>query len=163
MFAWLPRLVARAPATVLTKLIIAFLLIVALLIILGAVGLKTLNEVNQRADELVRLQRNIAAYQQLQHDSTAQLYGIASALLVPREGTLETTLRQLNQFAYDVDRVHVLAADDAELIGRVREDYDRFLDIVTKVVELIRRGQVAQARSFSSRKPAPWRIASSGG
>ncbi|MBC7943953.1 MAG: hypothetical protein H7X91_01515 [Burkholderiales bacterium] len=62
----------------------------ALLIILGAVGLKTLNEVNQRADELVRLQRNIAAYQQLQHDSTAQLYGIASALLVPREGTLET-------------------------------------------------------------------------
>ena len=41
MIAWLPRLVARVPATVHTKLLAAFLAIVVLLIIVGAVGLET--------------------------------------------------------------------------------------------------------------------------
>jgi hypothetical protein len=35
---WLPRLVARIPATVHAKLLVAFLAIAVLLIVLGAVG-----------------------------------------------------------------------------------------------------------------------------
>jgi hypothetical protein len=50
---WLPRLVARVPATVHAKLVVAFLAIVALLIALGAVGLQVLTGVNRRAEELV--------------------------------------------------------------------------------------------------------------
>src|SRR5512134_2871145 len=99
----LPRLVARVPATVHTKLLAAFLAITVLIIVLGAVSLEALNRANLRADELVKLDRKIAVYRQLQHDTTAQLYSVASALLVPEERTLEMTLRQLNQFGYDVD------------------------------------------------------------
>ena len=93
MMDWLPRLVARVPATVHAKLLGAFLAIVVLLIAVGAVGLQVLSGVNRRAEDLVRLQRKIAAYRQLQHDTTSQLYGVASALLVPDERTLEATLR----------------------------------------------------------------------
>jgi hypothetical protein len=49
--AWLPWLVARAPAPVYAKLLVAFLAIVALLIAVGAVGLQTLSAVNRRAGD----------------------------------------------------------------------------------------------------------------
>jgi len=155
MIAWLPRLVARMPATVHTKLLAAFLIIVVLLIIVGAVGLETLNETSRRADELLKLQRNIATYRQLQHDTTAQLYSVASALLVPEERTLEATLRQLNQFSYDVDRLQVAARDEVELLGRVQEDYQRFVQVVNQVVELIRHGKVAEGRELQLVQASP--------
>ena len=124
MIEWLPRLVARVPTAVHVKLLVAFLAIVVLLIAVGAVGLQVLSGVNRRAEELVKLQRKIAAYRQLQHDTTGQLYSVASALLVPNERTLDATLRQLNQFGYDLDRLQFVAKDEVELLGRVREDYD---------------------------------------
>jgi hypothetical protein len=107
LLQFLPRFVARVPANIHAKLLAAFLAIVILLIAVGAVGLQVLSESHRRAEELVKLQRKIAVYRQLQHDTTAQLYSVARALLVPDEGTLDATLRQLNQFGYDVDRLHL--------------------------------------------------------
>ncbi len=155
MLAWLPRLVARVPAPVYAKLLVAFLAIVALLIIVGAVGLRVLSDVNRRAEDLVRLQRKIAAYRQLQHDTTAQLYSVASALLVPTEGTLEATLRQLNQFGYDLDRLQFVARDEAALFGRVRDEYEEFIKVVTRVIELIRAGRAAEGRELQLTRATP--------
>ena len=112
----LPRLVARLPLSVHGKLLFAFLAIVGLLIAVGAVGLQVLSGVNRRAEDMVKLQRKIAAYRQLQHDTTSQLYGVSSALLVPDDRTLEATLRQLNQFGYDLDRLAFVAQDEVELL-----------------------------------------------
>ncbi len=155
----LPRIVARVPAKVHAKLLIAFLAITALLIALGAVGLQALNDTNQRAKDLVELQRKIAAYRQLQHDTTAQLYSVASALLVHDERTLDATLRQLNQFGYDLDRLQFVAKDEVELLAQVRKDYDQFIKVVSQSVELIRAGkieagnqlQIAQANPLAER------------
>jgi len=139
---WLPRLVARVPAKVHAKLVVGFLAIVILLIAVGAVGLQVLSHSNRRATELVELQRKIAAYRQLQHDTTAQLYSVASALLVHDERTLDATLRQLNQFGYDLDRLQFVAKDEVELLGQVRKDYDQFIQVVSQSVELIRGGKI---------------------
>src|SRR6516165_6683703 len=49
---WLPGLVARVPATVQAKLLVAFLATAVLLITLGAVGLQVLSGVNRRAEDL---------------------------------------------------------------------------------------------------------------
>jgi len=143
---WLVGLVARVPVAVHAKLLAAFLAIVVLLITVGAVGLRTLSAVNRRAENLVQLQRKIAAYRQLQHDTTAQLYSVSAALLVPDERTLEATLRQLNQFGYDLDRLQFVAKDEVELLGRVRADYDQFISVVAHSLELNRAGTVAQGR-----------------
>ena len=148
MTDWLPRLVARLPATVHTKLLTAFLVMVVLLITVGVVGLQVLGEANRRAEELVALHRKIAAYRQLQHDTTGQLYSAASALLAPDERTLEATLRQLNQFGYDLDRLQFVAQDEVELFGRVQQEYAQFIQVVTRVVELIRGGKVAEGREL---------------
>src|SRR3989304_5710929 len=64
----------------------------------------------------------------------------AIALLVPEEQTLRATLRQLNQFGYDLDRLQFVAKDEVELIGQVRKDYDQFVEVVSKSVALIRGG-----------------------
>jgi hypothetical protein len=127
--------VSRVPARVQTKLLVAFLTMVGLLVLLGAVGLRVLSWENQRTGELIELQRKIAAYRQVQHDTTMQLYGVASALLAPDERVLDGILRQLSQFGYDLDRLQYVAQDEVELLGRVRQDYDRFIEIVTHAVE----------------------------
>jgi len=118
--------VARLPWRLQTKLLAAFLVIVALLIALGAVGLYTLSGVNQRTEELIKSERKIAAYRQVQHDTTSQLYSISSALLVSDERTLDSAMRQLNQFGYDLERLQFVAKDEVKLLGKVREEYDRF-------------------------------------
>src|SRR5437879_5239196 len=151
----LPRIVARVPAKVHAKLLIAFLAITVLLIALGAVGLQALSDTNQRAKDLVELQRKIAAYRQLQHDTTAQLYSVASALLVHDERTLDATLRQLNQFGYDLDRLQFVAKDEVELLGQVRKDYDRFIQVVSQSVELIRGGKISEGNQLQLTQANP--------
>lgn len=151
----LPRIVARVPATVHSKLLLAFLSIVILLITVGVVGLQLLSGVNRRAEEMVKLQRKIAAYRQLQHGTTAQLYSVTSALLVGDERTLAGTLRQLNQFGYDLDRLQFVAKDEAELLGQVQKNYEHFVGIITSVVELIRAGKVHEGRELQLSEAGP--------
>ena len=152
---WLPRLVAKVPARVHAKLLVAFLAIVFLLIAVGFVGLQLLSGVNRRAEEMVTLQRKIAAYRQLQHGTTAQLYSVTSALLLADERTLAGTLRQLNQFGYDLDRLQFVARDEAELLGQVQKNYDQFIEIVTKVVELVRAGKADEGRELQLAQAGP--------
>jgi CHASE3 domain sensor protein len=132
--------VARVPARVQTKLLVAFLTIVGLLIVLGAVGLRVLSGVNEDTGQLIKLQRKIAAYRQVQHDTTNQLYNISTGLLLSDDRMLDSALRQLGQFGYDLDRMEFVAKDEAELLGRVRQEYDRFTGIVAHTVELVRSG-----------------------
>src|SRR5262245_39959669 len=148
-------LMSRVPARVQVKLLAAFLTIVVLLIVMGAVGLQVLSGVNQRTDELNKLQRKIEAYRQVQHDITSQLYSVSSAFLSPDELTLSSTLRQLNQFGYNIDRLQFVAKDEVELLDRFRQDHDRFTGLVTQVVELIRADRSAEARELQLAQAAP--------
>ncbi|WP_419693994.1 ATP-binding protein [Mesorhizobium muleiense] len=138
--------VARLPARVQTKLLVSFLSIVGLLIVLGAVGLQVLSGVNDQTNELIKLQRRIAAYRQVQHDTTNQLYSISTALLLQDDRMLDAALRQLNQFGYDLDRMEFVAVSEAEVLGQVRLEYDQFTAGVTHVAELIRAGRTDEAR-----------------
>ena len=97
---------------------IAFLSIVGLLIVLGAVGLQVLSGVNDQTNELIKLQRRIAAYRQVQHDTTTQLYSISTALLLQDDQMLDAALRQLNQFGYDLDRMEFVAESEVECSAR---------------------------------------------
>jgi signal transduction histidine kinase len=155
LLRWLPEAVARVPATVYVKLLVAFLAIAGLLIAVGSVALTELERVSERTDRLVQLQRKIAAYRQIQHDTTAQLYNVASAMLVPDEKTLDATLRQVGQFSYDIDRLEFVAKDEAAVLANVRAEYDAFAQVVTEVVELIRAGRVAEGREVQLSRAGP--------
>jgi signal transduction histidine kinase len=155
LLPWLPEAVARAPVPIYAKLLAAFLAIAGLLVLVGVVGLAELGRVNQRAEDFVKLQRKIAAYRQIQHDTTAQLYSVAAALLVPDERRLDATLRQLNQFGYDLDRLQFVAQDEVELLGRVRVDYEAFIGVVTEAIQLIRTGKVVEGREVQIGRAGP--------
>lgn len=147
--------VARLPARVQTKLLVAFLSIVGLLIVLGAVGMHVLSGVNDQTNELIKLQRRIAAYHQFQHDTTNQLYSISTALLLQDDRMLDAALRQLGQFGYDLDRMEFVASEQVELLDRVRQAYEGFTGEVTNVVELIRAGKTEEARKVQLAQIVP--------
>jgi signal transduction histidine kinase len=65
------RAVGRLPATVRTKLLIAFLAIAALLVLIALLGLRVLGQSNSRAETLGALQVRVAGYQQLEADAAA--------------------------------------------------------------------------------------------
>jgi signal transduction histidine kinase len=155
VMAGLVRLVARLPARVQTKLLAAFLTIATLLVIVGAVGLGVLAGVNERTEELIKLQRKIEAYHQVQHDTAIQLYSVSSALLSSDEATRSSTLRQLNQFGYDVDRLQFVAKDEVDLLALFRQNYDQFVKIITHVLELSRTGHASEAREMQAVEAAP--------
>jgi signal transduction histidine kinase len=138
-----------------TKLLIAFLTIVGLLIISGAVGLQVLSGVNEQTQVLIKLQRKIAAYRQVQHDTTKQLYNISTALVLSDDRMLDSALRQLSQFGYDLDRLEFVAKDEAELLGQVRLQYNQFVNVVTQIVELVRSGRMAEARDVQLAQSVP--------
>src|SRR5258708_2975413 len=153
--AWLPWLVARVPAAIHTKLLVAFLAVVVLLVTVGVVGLQVLREANQRTEHVVALQQKIAAYRQLQQETTSQLYSVASVLFAPDEQGLETTLRQLNQFSYNFDRLQFLAQGEVELIGQIKHDHDQFREVVTQVIDLARAGKLTEARDLQLAQATP--------
>jgi len=152
---WLPRLVARAPFTVHTKLIGAFFAIVALLIIFGVVVIQVLSGINHRSEELSQLRRKVAAFRQLQHDTTAQIYGVTSALLSPEERMLESALRQLNEFRYDLERLQFVTQDEVELFKRIRQEHEQLIQMITKVVELTRVHEYKKANDLRLTKTVP--------
>lgn len=134
---------------------LAFLAIVVLLIALGSVGLWTLGGVNDRTTQLIKLERKIAAYRQVQLDATSQLYHVSAALFVADAQSLDSTLRQLNQFGYDLERLQFVAGDEVDLLARVRQDYEKFVAVVTRLVELIRAGQTTEAHAAQLAEAQP--------
>jgi len=148
-------MISRVPARVQTKLLTAFLAMVTLLVLLGAVGLNVLSGMNERTEKLIELERKIAAYRRVQHDATRQLLGVSSALLSGDERALDNVLRQLSQFGYDLDRLQYVAHDEVELLGEVRQQYDRFIEIVTDAVNRARAGQVSEARELQLKRARP--------
>ena len=87
MIDWLPRRVARIPASVHAKLLVAFLAIVLLLIIVAGVGLAALSGANRRADDLVNFERKIAVYRPAaaRHDGPAPQHCVRRCSF-PRSG-----------------------------------------------------------------------------
>jgi len=59
---------------------------------------------------------------------------------------LTGALRQINQFGYDLDRVSFVAQDEVALLDRVREEYARFIGVVSHIVDLIHNGRAVEAK-----------------
>ncbi len=144
-FGWLPQAVARIPAPIHLKLLVAFLCIAGLLVALGVVGLQVLGASNERAVELGRLEQKVSAYRQLQTEITRQLNAGSASFSAQNDAELETIVRQLNQSTYNFDRFEFVAGDEGEVLNRVRSDFDRFVREMEAVVELARTKRVTEA------------------
>jgi signal transduction histidine kinase len=129
-----------------TKLLMAFLVIEVLLVSVGVIGFLSLREADKQTNQVLALQQKIEAYRQVQHDTLRQLHGVSTALALPNETTLASALRQINQFGYGLDRISFVEKDEVALLDQVREEYARFIAVVSDVVDLIRNGRAADAK-----------------
>jgi adenylate cyclase len=155
MKEWLPGIVARLPVRIRVKLLGALLIIVGLLVAIGAAGLQSLGGVNRHVEDIGGLQRKVAAFRQLQHDTTWQLYSIGEALLSPDERVLSGVLRQLDHLRRDLDRVAYVSAGERELLERIGREHEHLVEVVTRVVGLIRDGKTAEGMEVRRREVAP--------
>ncbi|HKY78209.1 MAG TPA: response regulator [Acidimicrobiia bacterium] len=127
---------------------------VALLVVVGAIGVHGLGKANNRAGQLAALQGKVSIYRQLQNDTTVKLYGGASALFDPDPVSLDAALRQLQQ-SYDFSRLQFAARDERELLARIEVTYDQFVTVMTEGIELVRQGKLAQGQELQRTKAKP--------
>ena len=69
---------------------------------------------------------------------------------------IEAALRQLKQFGYDLDRLQYVAKDEATLLSRIQEEYNRFIQVMSEAITMIAGGRVAAARELQRTQATPW-------
>ena len=152
---WLPRLIARIPASVHTKLLAAFLSIVIMFVALGAVGLSVLRASNERAESLLYQQQKIAAFRQLQRNTSELLYNVTKAMFATDKRALNAVKRQLNHSAYDFDHATFAGSEDAPGLAAIRDSYEELIEVGIDIIELIRLGKLQQARDYLKKHAIP--------
>ncbi len=153
---WLVRAVARVPATVRTKLLVAFLGIAALLVVVGLLGLRFLGQANARVERLGTLQRRSAAYNAIQTEATLlrQLLGyrgggeagpaaltgakpsVGGRRWVLVDGATRFALSQLVPATTEQDYGFVPPAGDELLLRKIRRDYRTVARELTEIRRL---------------------------
>src|SRR5215510_11378019 len=68
---------------------------------------------------------------------------------------IEAVLRQLKQFGYDLDRLQYVAKDEATLLSRIQEEYNRFIQVMSEAITMIAGGRVAAARELQRTQATP--------
>ena len=156
----LVRAVARLPANVRTKLLVAFLGIAALLVLVGVVGLRFLGQANGRVQGLGTLQARSATYNELQTQASmlrqllgfriggdpgaATVTGAKSSFGGRRwvlvDGTIRFGLSELGPSTSEATYSFVPPLADERLLERIRLDYHRFDNAMRTVVKLDNAG-----------------------
>jgi signal transduction histidine kinase len=160
------RAVARVPATVNRKLLVAFVSIVVLLVTVGVLGLRVLGDSNGRVETLGRLQQRTAAYQKLQTDATqlrdqeglrscegpdCQIYtsgttSIAQVLQI--DGTIETTAAPIGPESGNSQLGFVPAGAEAALIRQFQSDYTQFSHVSSEILTQDMAGKLILAQQL---------------
>jgi signal transduction histidine kinase len=173
----LVRAVARLPATVNRKLLVAFVGIVVLLVTVGVLGLRVLGDANDRVDALGKLQQRTAAYQKLQADAKqlrvllalraggsdlATIFpgentspGLSSAVDgITVDGIIESTLTQ--GLASDIaDIAFVPPAQERSVLSLIQLDYVQFSGVVTEILQDDQAGKASQALQLQANQGEP--------
>jgi signal transduction histidine kinase len=157
----LVRAVGRVPATVLTKLLVAFFGTVVLLVVLGVVGLGVISDSNARVVTLGVLQQRATAYRQLQAGVAAVqqvvnlragkiqqgMFGdITFPEILSGEGRLAvdyllTSLVSVQSGATDAPRLGFIPpAEDQVTLDQIAMLYGQLSDLVTRITDLDRVG-----------------------
>ena len=149
-------LVSRVPARVQTKLLVAFLAMVALIILLGAVGLQRAERderAHRGADRAAAQDRGLPPGAARHH--APALRRRHRALVRGRSASSTASCASSASSATTSTGCSTWPRTRSICSASVREDYDRFIAIVTGAVERARAGQVAEAREVQLSEARP--------
>ena len=159
----LVRAVARVPATVNRKLLVAFVGIVVLLVTVGVLGLRVLGDANDRVETLGKLQQRTVAYQNLQTDVV--LLGNLMALRVDNDfASIFSGVNTSPAVSLAVDQIIQTASitigpasdisqlgfvpppEERNLLGQIELDFRQFSSVITRIIAYDKDGQASQAQ-----------------
>jgi signal transduction histidine kinase len=171
----LVRAVARMPWRVRSKLLLAFVGIVAMFVVVGILGLRTLSQSNARVEQLGTLQLRAAAYRELQ-TGAAQL----RQLLALRAGgditvyiggqkptaptranrtfldqTIATTLLRLGPATDSSSLGFAPSKADAPILAHIRMDYLQVSRVLDRIIAFDEVGAVARGQKLQHARAEP--------
>jgi signal transduction histidine kinase len=160
------RVVGRAPVGIRPKLLAAFAVIVALLVVIAVLGLRVLGQSNARVETLGTLQLRAATYQtlQTQAEQLRQLLAIRAAQdpnLRPYLGgrytgpsggrgwslvdlTIAAALSQLGPATNETQFGFAPPRRDEVVLERIRTDYRRFSSALAQIIALDGAGAASE-------------------
>jgi signal transduction histidine kinase len=147
----LTRAVGRIPVRVQTKLLAAFVIIVALLVVLVLLSLRVLGESNARIENLGLLQQRATKYQELNTDanqvqlmltlragegSIAWSGGVAPTAEELYAIDLTTSVSTVSRFGTDIGQLgftQAPPADEQKILDQVGQDYQKFAQVMDQI------------------------------
>jgi signal transduction histidine kinase len=159
----LVRAVARVPATVNRKLLVAFVGIVVLLVTVGVLGLRVLGDANDRVDTLGKLQQRTVAYQNLKtdvvflgnlmalrvnNDFASIFSGVntSPAVSLAVDGIIQTASITIGP-ASDISQLgFVPPPEERSLLSHIELDFSQFSSVITRIIAYDKGGQASQAQ-----------------
>jgi len=171
----LVRSVAHLPWRVRTKLLVAFVSIVALFVVVGVLGLRGLAQSDARVERLGTLQLRAGAYREISTgaaqlrqllalraggDINAYVGGDAStvpsgAKLTYLDRTIATTLLQLGPATDPARLGFVPPPEDASTLETIRRDYQRVSEVMEKIIAFDEAGAETKGQRLQHAEAEP--------
>jgi signal transduction histidine kinase len=140
--------VARIPASVHTKLLVAFLVITALFLAMAGVSLNTIARTAQQSSKMHEAHERVEWAQQIDHALARQMHFTALALVLRDEESVARILRENNRFNATLARREVEATEEERgLIQQIRGRQDGVMNTVADIANAIRDGNLDEARA----------------
>jgi signal transduction histidine kinase len=140
--------VARVPASVHTKLLVAFLVISLLFIAMAGVSLRTIVRTAEQSLKMHEAHERVEWSQEIDHALARQMHFTALALLVRDEASVARILRENNRFNSTLARLEAVGTqEERDLIQHIRVRQDDVMNAVADIANAIRDGRLDQAQA----------------
>jgi serine phosphatase RsbU (regulator of sigma subunit)/CHASE3 domain sensor protein len=138
--------VAKLPFSVLSKMLVGFLLVVLLLLGMAILSLVVIRQMDRQVDDLNLLQEKVSRAQQMIYLITAQSHYRTMALLTGDESYNAQIAAAKQEFLGHLDAVERISPpEQRQFFSGVREANDRFAASSAKVLELSEAGSLQAA------------------
>jgi class 3 adenylate cyclase/CHASE3 domain sensor protein len=138
--------IARIRATVHTKLLAGFLVIAVLLLGMGVTSILVIREMNQEANQLIKLQQQGDLARQAIYAVTSQSHFRAMALTTELDSWNDKIVTAKENFATYLDGMEAIGGPGVqEAVDRMREIDTRFASAGTEVLALYQAGDLDAA------------------
>lgn len=138
--------IAGIPVSVHAKLLSGFLVGALLLLAMGVLSLAILDRMNQRVDDLARLQEKVDRSRQMEYLVTAQSHYRAMALLTRDSSNNDKIANAKKEFIEHLNTVERMSSPaQSDFFQQVRSANDRFAASSQKVLDLYNAGNLDDA------------------
>jgi class 3 adenylate cyclase len=139
-------MVARAPATIHTKLLAGFLLSALLLLAMGVFSIVVINGMNRQMDRVIELQEQLELAQQGIYAVTAQSHYRAMALITQVDSWNDKIVQAKENFTNDMEAIREVADEElVVVVDRIEATDVQYAEASEEVLALYEAGDMARA------------------